>query len=229
MIKIKHKISIITATLMLSSSLAYGSGTIAIGPKVGTDGIGGEVRIRLTDHLFSRIGIGYFKGSIPIKDAEEGYRLTGQLRLLVAPFMLDFHPFNDSGFRMSAGAGYNASKVGIKITSSGPVVINRKLYSAKEFGDITAELKYDSSIAGFFTIGYDNSLIKSYNSPIGFGLDVGIMYSGNLKLNVKATGKISEDKETIQEVTDRLNENVNMIRKYARVYPIISLSIKYYF
>ncbi len=103
-------------------------GSVALGPKIGTQGIGAEASAPLAENFFGRIGINYFTYTHNLNDGE--IKLQGKLTLLSAPIMLDWHPFGESGFRLSAGVAYNGNKVKATANPSAPVTLDGVTYSA---------------------------------------------------------------------------------------------------
>jgi len=105
----KKALAILAVSTMLSSSAYAMESTVALGPKIGTQGIGAEVRAPLAENFFGRLGFNYFTYTHNLNDGK--IKLKGKLTLLSAPIMLDWHPFEESGFRLSAGVAYNGNKV----------------------------------------------------------------------------------------------------------------------
>ncbi len=80
----------------------------ALGMKIGSLGVGIEGRTPINNNIFVRLGVNYFP--LEIKQNNAVMNVT----LLSVPLMLDFHPFDDSGFRVSGGVAYNGNKLTLK-------------------------------------------------------------------------------------------------------------------
>ena len=58
--------------------------------------------------MYGRFGVNYLHYNHSLNDGALNYK--GKLTLLTVPLMLDYHPFDNSGFRVSAGIAYNGNK-----------------------------------------------------------------------------------------------------------------------
>lgn len=74
---------------------------LAIGANLGTTGFSLEGRTPLNDSLYGRIATNYFYYKHSMKKGSLDYK--GKLNLLTVPLLFDYHPFPESGFRISAG------------------------------------------------------------------------------------------------------------------------------
>lgn len=198
----------------------------AIGPKIGTQGIGIEARAGLFDSIYARMGANYFR--LNHKFGGSDLRYNAKLTLMTVPLMIDYHPFADSGFRISIGAAYNGNKASATATPNKSVTLYGKTYQVSDIGRVNAKLKLGNKIAGIFAIGYDNSLIGS-GSPFSFHTEIGVMYCGSPKLDISATGAIASRTNELEDFRRDANSRLNKVKKYLRVFPIASLGFKYSF
>lgn len=127
------KLVAISAVSILFANSAYAEQAdrnIAVGANIGTLGLGIEARMPIVDTLVGRIGINYipfsrsFNTSSTYTDFRAAQTYVTEIKnkvkgtLLTVPLMLDWHPIDDSGFRVSAGVAYNGSS--FKSTSNIP-------------------------------------------------------------------------------------------------------------
>lgn len=223
--KIIKAITLITLmTGAFSSSALADQGFVAIGPKISTQGLGLDARTPITDQFYLRLGGHYFTYTYN-KDKADDIAFKAKLTLLSIPLMLDWHPFEGSGFRLSAGLGYNGNKVKATGSAKQGARINGVFYTAAEIGSVSAEVKLGNSMAGLITIGYDSSFIS--NGPLSFNMEAGVMYAGAPKLTVSSTGIGGRlVKEAIQKDA---NDQFNDAKKYLKFFPVLSVGIKYCF
>jgi hypothetical protein len=99
------KIAAIMTTFVASLDNSYAASGFAIGPKIGLEGFGVEGRANIADNLYGRLGVNYFGYTPKLKSSTLNYKVT--LTMLTVPLMLDYHPIDGSGFRVSAGVAYN--------------------------------------------------------------------------------------------------------------------------
>jgi len=214
--------AIIAVSTLLSSSALADKPFIALGLNVATTGIGVEARAPITDNIYGRIGANYFKYTHRFTSGK--INLKGDLTLLSAPIMFDWHPFDKSGFRLSAGVAYNGTKLKASGSANG-VTINGKSFSAAQIGSVTAKLTLGNAIAGVASIGYDSSFIS--NRPLSFDFELGAMYAGKPKLSVSSTGTGGD--VFLKEYRKDADKSFNDIKKYLKFYPIIKIGVKYAF
>jgi hypothetical protein len=218
---IKKLSAIIAVSTILSSSAYADSSFVAVGLNLSTTGLGVEARSPIAQNIFGRVGINYAKVSKSFTDGP--IVQEGDVTLLSAPIMVDWHPFDRSGFRLSAGVAYNGNKVKAKASPVRGVTLGGRFFTPVEIGSITAEITLGNAIAGVLSLGYDSSFIGS--GPLSFHFEAGAMYSGKPKLSITSTGIAKADFERIYRAD--AEKTFNDIEKYLKFYPIIKVGLKY--
>jgi hypothetical protein len=227
---IRKTLAILTATTMLSS-VTYAAGKtndniVAIGAKIGTTGIGLEARTPIVDNIYGRIGI---NGAQSNKQGSsyEGiiYKIKGSL--LTVPLMMDYHPIDNSGFRLSAGIAYNGNSFTGEANITKNVTINNTTYTANDIGSIKTKITLGNKIAPIVSVGYDSSFIC--DNAWSFNAEAGVMFSGTPKVKVSATGILGNDAKAIKDLEYNANKNLNKVKKYLKIFPILSIGLKYTF
>ena len=225
-------LSILALSALLSTT-SYAQGAvessgnikIAIGAKVGTAGFGIEGRIPVTENLYGRLGVNYLHYNHSLNKGTLNYK--GKLTFLTVPLMLDYHPFDDSGFRLSAGVAYNGNKVTANASPNKAITLYGHNYTKDELGKVKSKLTLGNKIAPIVSIGYDSSFIN--NNPWSFNAEAGIMYAGKAKVKVSATGISANQKQKIDDLNRDANKSLNKVKKYLKFFPIVSIGFKYTF
>ena len=221
------KITVITILVMsaifLNTVCAAEDQSVAAGLKISTQGAGIEGRLPVAKHLFVRGGFSYGQHTSTYKSSQ--LNIKSKLTVLSAPIMLDWHPFDNSGFRLSAGITYNGNKAKGRSSSNKAAIIEGISYTADEIGLITTTLKPGSAIAGIASIGYDGSFL--HNSPFSINVEAGVMYSGNSKISVMSNG--SGDAAVKSAIERDVKSNLKSAKKYFSVFPVFSVGFKYAF
>lgn len=203
--KLILKFIICTAILTSYTHSAYAFKSAgALGVTLGAQGIGIEGRTPISSNIFARLGFNYFTFNHNANNSKMN------LTLLSVPLMLDIHPFDNSGFKLSAGIAYNGNKLKASTTKVG-----------NEVGLVTGRLKWDNEFAGIASIGYDGSF--NTGSPWSFNCEAGVMYTGDPKISISTT---FDNSGKLQKTLER---NLNKHKKYLRLYPVLSLGFKYAF
>jgi hypothetical protein len=198
---------------------------LAIGANVGTTGFSLEGRTPFTENLYGRIATNYFYYKHSMRKGSLDYK--GKLHLLTVPLLVDYHPFPESGFHISAGIAYNDNKVNATATPNKAVRIYNTTYQPAELGTVKAKLTMTNKIAPIVAIGYDSSFIK--NKAWSFNAEAGIMYQGKEKIKVSATGYAAQQQSTIDDLNRDANDALKRVKKYLKFFPVISIGFKYNF
>ena len=199
----------------------------AIGAKIGIiTGFGIEGRAMIAQNLYGRLGINYFGYTYKPKDNSQiNYNI--KLNLLTVPLMLDYHPFDSSGFRLSLGIAYNNNNITANASPKNKITLYDTDYYPNQIGEIKSKITFGNKIIPVASIGYDSSLIS--NDPLSFNAEFGLMYSGKARISLSANGLLGSDKKMIDDLRKDLDESLNKIEKYLKIFPIISFGIKYSF
>lgn len=226
--KLLKNISLLAVSAFIGTT-SYADNTtkskLAIGANLGTTGFSLEGRTPLNDSLYGRIATNYFYYKHSMKKGSLDYK--GKLNLLTVPLLFDYHPFPESGFRISAGIAYNDNKVTATATPNKPVKIYNTTYQPAELGTVKAKLTMTNKIAPVVAIGYDSSFIN--NKAWSFNAEAGIMYQGKEKIKVSATGLAAQQQSTIDDLNRDANAALKRVKKYLKFFPVISIGFKYNF
>ena len=230
----KTAIKVISLSLVASSLLFAGKNTVPaesdtvpvsdaawqVALKSGTLGIGVDIARAINDKFAVRLNANGFKYS-GYKRKIKGVDTTTDLTLMTVGGLLDYHPFDNSGFRVSAGAYYNGNKVTTttgKITGS--VTINGNTYTGTAVERLDMSLAFNK-IAPYAGIGYSNM------SESGFGItwDLGIMYHGTPKFSVTPVKASAAVKADVKKYESDINSK---LAKY-KLYPVAMVGFRYNF
>ena len=222
------KVASILAVSALLSTTAYAGNDdsmIALGAKIGTAGVGIEGRAPIADNLYGRFGVNYLHYNHSLDNGALNYK--GKLTLLTVPLMLDYHPFDNSGFRVSAGIAYNGNKITATAKPNKTVTLYGEEYDPEDLGTVKSKLTLGSKIAPIVSIGYDSSFTS--DSSWSFNAEAGVMYSGKSKIKVSATGDLANDRDAMNNLNRDANKSLDKVKKYLKFFPIVSIGLKYNF
>ena len=143
--------------------------------------------------------------------------------------MIDYHPIDNSGFRISAGAAYNNNNVTLKATPKKAATLYGRTYSTQEIGHVKGKLKLGNKIAPILSLGYDNSLLD--DGPWSFNMEAGLMYAGKPKLRMSSSGAATGARQLqrIKDIEADATKAVKDIKNYLKLYPMVSFGVKYSF
>lgn len=146
--------------------------TYNVGLKVGTLGAGIEVSTPLKEQYAVRFNIN--GASYSRTETEEQIEYDADLKFANAGILLDYFPFEQRGFRLTAGVYYNGNTVdGTAQPEAGTYTINGFTYEASDIASLDASLDFDR-FAPYLGLGWGTQeRTKGFN----FSLDVGILFS----------------------------------------------------
>lgn len=219
------KIVVALATALLSTSSYASFDKVAAGLNIGTQGFGIEARTPIIENLYGRLGVNYASYTSKANNGVVDFKLKTQL--LTVPVMFDYHPADDSGFRLSAGLAYNGNHIEGKASPVSNVTLYGHTYTPAQMGSIKAKLTLGNKIAPILSIGYDSSLVSDSNWS--FNTELGVMYSGKAKLKVTASGLLGSNAQMISDLNRDANKGLDKVQKYLKWTPIVSVGLKYKF
>lgn len=164
----------LAALLGLGGFAAARAQGLALGAKVGTQGLGAELTAGLGRRLEGRLGLNGFSRSDRREAGGIEYDATADLRTATA--LLDFHP-GGGGFRLTGGLVYNATQVeGLsRVPASGSYPIGDVQVPAALLGRLRGEVDFDP-VVPYAGIGWGRPLAAG--GRLGVTADLGVFRQG---------------------------------------------------
>ncbi len=211
-----------------ASSVFADAGGIAVGVKAGTSGFGGEVTVGLTPAFNARASYnGYnYTGSTSQNAINYDYKLS----LGSVPVLLDWYPFENSGFRLSPGVIFNNNKVsatGTAAVTGSTIEINHVKYSTSQIGSLNGNVDFNKT-APYVGLGWGNA-VGNKDSGLSFVFDLGVMFQGTPKVALNASNPTIQNDPTFQA---NLNKEIADLKDKTdkfQYYPVVSIGLAYKF
>ena len=223
---IKQALLAATMCLAFAPSAFADGGDIAIGVKAGTLGLGGELTVGISPSFNARASYnGYnYSGSTSQNQITYDYKLS----LGSFPVLLDWYPFEYSGFRLSPGVIFNNNKVSATgtPTQAGNFTIGGQPYSTDQIGSLTGGVDFNKTVP-YAGLGWGNAVGK--NSGLSFSFDLGVMFQGTPKVSLNATNQAIQSNPTFQT---NLNKEIADLKDKTdkfTYYPVVSIGLAYKF
>ncbi|OIO71610.1 MAG: hypothetical protein AUJ58_00065 [Zetaproteobacteria bacterium CG1_02_55_237] len=170
--------------------------------------------------LNARIQANGFRYNTTVTNTSVHY--DAKLKLMSVGALADFYPFAGK-FRVTAGAYYNGNKLTLTgVPNGASYVINGTTYTSAQAGSVTGTMDFNK-LAPYAGIGWGDAV--SSGSPIGFNVDLGVLYQGKPKTTLSATGAAAGLTADIAAEKTKLDNNV---KKY-KFYPVASVGVSYNF
>jgi hypothetical protein len=188
-----------------------------------TLGFGLEAGKLLTDHLSARVGANYFKFSKSKTQSDISY--DASLKLHAVSALLDLYPHGRGSFHFTGGLMTNPVTVTAtgKPSSSGTFKINGNTYTTAQVGTLTATGKYPD-VRPYLGLGFGT---PARGGPLAFLFDLGAEL-GKPAVSLTATGGASNP-QLAADLKAQADKTQHDVRKYAKVYPVVSLGLAYRF
>lgn len=202
----------------------------AIVPEISTQGVGGHLVRKIVPQLNARVGVNAIGLGLDIKDTDIDYE--GDLNLLNVSTILDYHPVEKSGFKLSAGLIFadNNIKGTADTDLEGTVNLGNDEFSSDQLDSVDVEIDITRNVAPYVGLGWGNAVAE--NKGLGFWLNAGVMFGGSLKAEVtpNINGSIPPEIEArIRQEADQEQEDLEDEINFLSVYPVAALGISYQF
>jgi hypothetical protein len=201
---------------------------VAATAEVGTTGIGAHASIALRPGLNLRIGTGYFRYSYTRSTTylKYDYRATAN----TFDVLLDWFPWESSGFRLSTGLAYNGNRVDARArpSISGSYLIGNRVYDIESVGRINGTIDFRKA-APYVGIGWGRG--GGQERGWTFSSDFGILFHGTPRVALSSSGCTIFTLVCDYLAHDLQRENRELsdkARKY-KMYPVIRFGIGYVF
>lgn len=202
----------------------------AVTPEVSTLGLGASVIKSVTSNLNGRVGLN--TGAIDVGNyqrRENAVTYEAKLNLLNVSTVLDYHPFNNSGFRMTGGIVFHNTEVtgNAKIKNNQVFVYNNNSYTTADIESVKGKVSLPNQVAPYIGIGWGNPFKQGQRW--GFSANLGVMFAGSPQVNLTPNiNNVALRNQILQDLAIETKELEKDLKGYS-IYPVISLGVSYQF
>jgi hypothetical protein len=188
-----------------------------------TLGLGLEIGKLISDHFGFRVGANYLKFSTSATKSNVTY--DASLKLHAVTGLVDFFPSPRGSFHLTGGIITNPITVSGtgQPNASGTFTLNGHTYTTAQVGILTGEAKYPDA-GPYLGLGFGTPARKS---PVAFFFDLGAMI-GQPTVTLAATGA-APGSQLAADLQAQADTTQHDIRKYAKIYPVISFGVAFRF
>lgn len=185
-------------------------------------GFGLEAEKLIGGHVGARVGYSYMSFSANHTQSDISY--AASLKISSFEALADYYPGAFKSFHITGGIATNPLTIsGTGVTNSGSFKINGHSYTAEQVGTLSAAGKFPG-VSPYVGIGTGT---PARGGPIEFLFDLGAVL-GKPTINLGATGAAS-DPELATDLQAQSATTQHDVRKYLKVYPVLSIGIGYRF
>jgi hypothetical protein len=198
---------------------------LALGPKIGTTGIGLDLIFGVNPYLNLRSGFNYGTFTWNSDLGSESYDLD--VDLLSVPLLLDIYPFGNH-FRISAGLYIQPdNKAKIDSTPTSAQQVGSHTYAPEVIGTLSGEIEFDNTVAPYIGIGFGNTVGE--DQLLTFSLDLGvILQSYTVTLTSSGSG-MDALMDTFREDLQKEQDNIQSDLDDFKLFPVLTMGLAYHF
>jgi len=207
-------------TFLLAGKNAQADG-FAVAAKAGTLGAGVELTTNIVPMMLNgRIQVNGFRYNTTVTDTNVKY--DAKLKLFSIGALADFYPMAGK-FRLTGGIYYNGNKLDITgVPNASSFTFNGTTYTSAQVGSVSGTMDFNN-FAPYVGIGWGDAV--SSGSPLGFNIDLGVLYQGKPKTSISTSSTVAGLAADIAAEQARLDNAV----KNFKFYPVASVGISWHF
>jgi hypothetical protein len=198
---------------------------IALGPKIGTTGIGADLTFGINRLLNLRSGFNY--GSFTWSPEFGDIEYDMDLNMTSIPLVVDLHPFAGN-FRITGGFYIQpGTEAEIQATPNKNVQIGEHTYPPEVVGTLSGKIKVADTLAPYVGFGFGNAVGE--DRLLTFMMDLGVIfqsYDASLTSNGQGmTAKLDTFRKDIQKEEANLQKDMDGWK----VFPVLTLGLAFHF
>ena len=169
------KIALLTTVFAIASNNASATDSpkVGAGVNIGSLGAGATIAFGINRSLEARIGFNQFSIDFDIDAQDLNY--VGDVSLSTTTAILDYYPWQRSGFRVSLGAFLNNNEINGTASPSVPVTLGSQVFQPEDIGSASASITFPNS-APYLGLGWGRR--TSEKNGLRFSVDAGVFMQG---------------------------------------------------
>jgi hypothetical protein len=207
---------------------------LTIGAEAGTTGLGGSASWRLSERFGVRVGANYLPIDLkrfnlttkPTGGTTSDQDYDGELRLLSAPLAVDFYPWADSPFRITAGVLINQNRFEATVKNSGvpnsTFVFNGQDYLQSGVGDFDIEVE-QQPISPFLSFG--TSFYFGSKKRWALTGELGVAYTGSPEVTISTPNSAFNGNTGYRDDLAAEEKKIEKDAEDYQFYPIVKIGV----
>jgi len=202
---------------------------LAITPEVSTLGVGASITKSITPNFNARVGINGLGVGADITETDVTYK--ADLNLSNISTVIDYHPFQNSGFRLTGGLVFQDNNIkGQGTPTNNSITIGNDTYTSNDLQSVDAKVSFPNSVAPYVGIGWGNAVKPGRRW--GFSFNLGVMFTGSPEIDITPTYGPSITPAVRNQIDTSIQQEVRDLEddlEWLNIYPVLSLGISYQF
>ena len=192
---------------------------LAVSLGVGTTGYSAAIHYQLNNKIGLRLGYsnGYFNPSYFTVISGNSINVTTDFNIQNIDFLVDYFPFKNKIFRITAGIAKNSNSYKVNINPLSSQTVGYIVYPPEMIGNMKL-ITLTEEFNPYLGIGLGKT---NPTNKLGLGLDFGLYYHGSPKFKIIASGSFepSNNPKNIQTFENAFKDWY--------FFPLVNLHIKY--
>ncbi|MFO1475848.1 MAG: hypothetical protein U1F98_04265 [Verrucomicrobiota bacterium] len=189
----------------------------------GTLGVGGSVAWRFLDHLGVRAGADYFSYHRTYTYQDIPYDAT--VRPLSEVLTLNWYPWKEHSFYVSAGALFNQNQLTGTASTTGSFVIDGSTYPGSDVGTLNLKIE-QQPVNPYLSIG-GNFFYFDHAHHWSLGGELGVAYTGKPRVSLTRSG--GTPNAAIDASVAALEQQMSSDAENYQFWPVLKLAVGYSF
>ena len=198
---------------------------LALGPKIGTTGIGLEMTFGINPYLNLRSGFNY--GSFTLNSSLGDVDYDMDVTMTSIPLMLDVQPFGGN-FRLTGGLYIQPdSQADINATPTTPTQIGEHTYNPDTIGTLMGSIEVDGVVAPYLGIGVGNAVAE--DQVLTCSVELGVIFqSYDTSLTSDGAGMTAK-LDTFRQDIAKEAENIQKDMDDWKIFPVLTIGVAWHF
>ena len=219
---------VIAGVLTLACTLGIGTQVVAserpalsAGVNVGSLGAGATLALEINSRFEARLGFNQFSANFDLDVEELNYQ--GDIELQTTTAIVDFYPWQNRGFRLSAGLFANGNEITGTAEPANSTTFGGRVFQPEDIGSASATISFPSS-APYLGLGWGKRTSK--DNRLLFSVDAGVFMQGGPEadISVENPNNVITD-EDIRLAREELQEQLDDFD----IYPVLTIGLSYSF
>ena len=198
---------------------------LALGPKIGSTGLGADLVFGINSYVNLRAGFNY--GTFSLNTSLDGVDYDFDVDMNTLPLLVDIHPFGGH-FHISAGVYLQSgTKADIESTPTGNEQIGEHTYPPEVIGTLFGTIEVQDDVAPYLGIGFGNAVGEE--QLLTFLLDIGLVFqSYDVELTSNGAG-MTTLLDTFRRDLVLEEQNMQDDLDSFRIFPVLTLGLAWHF
>ena len=198
---------------------------LALGPKIGTTGIGVDLTFGVNNYVNLRGGFNY--GAFTWKTKLGSTKYDMDVDMVTLPILLDIHPLGGN-FHLTAGLYIQPDvSADINATPTSDKQIGEHTYPPEVIGTLRGEVEAKNAVAPYLGIGFGNTVGE--DRLLTLHLEIGVIFQSYDSTLTSDGAGMTTKLDTFREDLKKEEKNIQDDLNKLGIFPVVTLGLAWHF